>query len=240
MSDPSKSSLVGTRAGVVELNGAGAGVGVAKRAEVRTGVSSGAGVEPLTAPGGLTGVPLTEAGLHPTLLFFLFFECLRIEVRSKCCRRNSALLSSLLTSANLFLRGDLSASAQNVPSPGKRLADSAETRAMEHVASGRTRANYIEAFGWNADLSTLASVVTSLATMRSEAFAGSGAMNNTSSPAPNVKMEEEDDSEDSASTNDDAAVANALHLAKENLISKAFDTMAKVRTSGFRLPDRAD
>ena len=148
--------------------------------------------------------------------------------------------SSLLTSANLFLRGDLSASAQNVPSPGKRLADSAETRAMEHVASGRTRANYIEAFGWNADLSTLASVVTSLATMRSEAFAGSGAMNNTSSPAPNVKMEEEDDSEDSASTNDDAAVANALHLAKENLISKAFDTMAKVRTSGFRLPDRAD
>ena len=111
---------------------------------------------------------------------------------------------------------------------------------MEHVASGRTRANYIEAFGWNADLSTLASVVTSLATMRSEAFAGSGAMNNTSSPAPNVKMEEEDDSEDSASTNDDAAVANALHLAKENLISKAFDTMAKVRTSGFRIPDRAD
>jgi len=113
--------------------------------------------------------------------------------------------SSLLTSANLFLRGDLSASAQNVPSP---------------------------AFGWNADLSTLASVVTSLATMRSEAFAGSGAMNNTSSPAPNVKMEEEDDSEDSASTNDDAAVANALHLAKENLISKAFDTMAKNMNGG--------
>ena len=51
------------------------------------------------------------------------------------------------------------------------------------------------------------------------------------SSAQNVKMEEEEDSddEDSASTtNDEAAVANALHLAKENLISKAFDTMAKV------------
>ena len=74
-------------------------------------------------------------------------------------------------------------------------------------------------------------MVTSLA-MRSEAFGGSALNNSTSSPAPhNVKMEEEDDSEDSASTNDEAAVANALHLAKENLISKAFDTMAKVRVS---------
>ena len=87
---------------MVELNRAGADVGVANGAEARTGVSSGAGVEPLTAGGGLTGVPLTEAGLLPTLLFFLFFECLRIEVRSKCCRRNSALLSSLLTSAALL------------------------------------------------------------------------------------------------------------------------------------------
>lgn len=87
---------------MVELNGAGGDVGVANGAEFRTGVSSGAGVEPLTVPGGLTGVPLTEAGLLPTLLFFLFFECLRIEVRSKCCRRNSALLSSLLTSAALL------------------------------------------------------------------------------------------------------------------------------------------
>lgn len=86
--------------------------------------------------------------------------------------------------------------------------------------------------GWNADLSTLASVVTSLATMRSEAFGNSAALNATSSPAPNVKMEEEEDSEDSASTNDEAAVANALHLAKENLISKAFDTMAKNMNGG--------
>lgn len=76
-------------------------------------------------------------------------------------------------------------------------------------------------------MSTLASVVSTLATMRSESFAGSGM--SMSSSAANVKMEEEeDDSEDSASTNDEAAVANALHLAKENLISKAFDTMAKV------------
>ena len=83
---------------------------------------------------------------------------------------------------------------------------------------------------WNADLSTLASVVTSLASMRSvEAFGGSGMNNSTSSPVPNVKMEEDDDSEDSGSTNDEAAVANALHLAKENIISKAIDTMAKVR-----------
>lgn len=82
---------------------------------------------------------------------------------------------------------------------------------------------------WNADLSTLASVVTSLASMRSvEAFGGAAGLNNsTSSPVPNVKMEEDDDSEDSGSTNDEAAVANALHLAKENIISKAIDTMAK-------------
>ena len=66
--------------------------------------------------------------------------------------------------------------------------------------------------------------------MRSvEAFGGAAGLNNsTSSPVPNVKMEEDDDSEDSGSTNDEAAVANALHLAKENIISKAIDTMAKV------------
>lgn len=81
------------------------------------------------------------------------------------------------------------------------------------------------AFSWNADLSTLASVVTSLAGMRSDAFAGVGAnpLNHRgSSPADrgpdrdrsdrsssghhhhhhhggqsnNVKMEEDDDSDD--------------------------------------------
>ena len=113
------------------------------------------------------------------------------------------------------------------------------------------------AFSWNPDLSTLASVVSSLAGMRSDAFGAAAAaaaglgLNHRGAASPversdrsgihersasgtNLsKMDEDEDSEDedSASTNNDdqAAVANALHIAKENLISKAFDTMAKVR-----------
>ncbi|XP_046630589.1 orphan steroid hormone receptor 2-like isoform X2 [Daphnia pulicaria] len=71
-------------------------------------------------------------------------------------KKSESPSSQLLTSANFLLRGDLSsaanaalsASGQNVSSPG-----------------------LLKPFAWNADLSTLASVVTSLAGMRSaEAF----------------------------------------------------------------------
>jgi hypothetical protein len=67
------------------------------------GVASGTGfTDPFDADG-LIGVPLTDAGLLPALLFFLFFECRRIDVRSKCCRRNSAFSSLSPLSPSLLL-----------------------------------------------------------------------------------------------------------------------------------------
>ena len=99
-------SLVGASSNGAEAtgarSGASAGAAVTDRAEeTLAGVvlTTFAGVVLTTFVGmadpleGLTGVPFTDAGLLPALLFFLFFEWRRIEVRSKCWRRNSASAS---------------------------------------------------------------------------------------------------------------------------------------------------